>query len=89
MPKRRKRTNSPPSDGVLGGLLGAVAWIAIGLVSAWLLFLWQRPADTGGAILDVAVQYYRPIAWIGLIIAVVLVFGRVAVWFIQRATRRH
>jgi hypothetical protein len=59
--------------------------VTLGVGSAWFLFVWQPPSGPGGAILDVAVRYYRPFLWATLSFAAVVLFIVALVWIRGRS----
>jgi len=53
----------------------------------WLLFLWQKPTGPAGALLDLVVQFYRPVLSVVLLVVAVVMLTPVLVWAWKRATR--
>lgn len=84
MSHRRPRRARGVGWATLGDLAGMAALLAAGVLSAYLLFLWQPPTGSPGAMLDLLVQFYRPVMWVVLGISTL-----VLVVLIARVLRRR
>jgi hypothetical protein len=85
--RRSRKADAAPYDAVVGGLFGLIAMVTLVLASIWLLFFWQTPSDTSGALLDLVVQYYRPVLWGVLVVAAIALIVPVLAWVFRRASR--
>lgn len=77
MGRRSSKRPSGPVEAAISVVIGyAVAAIAIPF-SSWFLFLWQRPDDTGAAILYEAAHsgFWRAVGWLVLVVSVVIVLS--------------
>jgi hypothetical protein len=61
--------------------------VAVAAISVCLLFLWQKPTEPAGALLDLVVQFYRPALWVVLAVLAVVLLTPALVWAWKRATR--
>lgn len=78
MSHRRSRRARGLGWATLGDLGGMAALLATGVLSAYFLFVWQPPAGSAGAMLDLLVQFYRPVMWAVLGISTVVLVVAIA-----------
>jgi len=60
--------------------------IGLALVSIWFLFFWE-PKNTSGALLDIVVQFYRPVLWIVLVVVLLALLAPAVGWLVRRGPR--
>lgn len=85
--RRVRKGKAARDDSVVGGWFGYLAIAGLALASIVVLFFWQAPADTSGALMDMLVQFYRPVLWVVLFVATVVLLGPVVAWILRRGVR--
>lgn len=82
--RRRRQSERGPVAELFAFVVRTVVAAAIALSAVVVLVVWRAPIGPEGAMLDLVVRVYRPVLWLVLVAALLVVLLPLVGWAVRR-----